>query len=248
VAPRLHVLAIGIDEYKDKAANLKFAAKDARDLGTRWRAQAASIYGEGNIFIETLTNAQAGRAAILAKVDEMAARVRPTDHFMLFVASHGVLLGDQYYMVTSDYDGALTPDKLVSSGEIVDFSKRIKALSQLYILDTCHAGGMGGMVTGLYDARVSVLARKMGLHVFASASSAEEALDGHEGNGLFTHALLSGLNNNARADRNTDRQISLAELGLFSKEQTREIAATLKHKQEPLIINFGQDTPVYRLK
>jgi WD40 repeat protein len=248
VAPRLHVLAIGIDEYKDKAANLKFAAKDARDLGTRWRTQAASIYGDGNIFIETLTNAQAGRAAILAKVDEMAARVRPTDHFMLFVASHGVLLGDQYYMVTSDYDGALTPDKLVSSGEIVDFSKRIKALSQLYILDTCHAGGMGGMVTGLYDARVSVLARKMGLHVFASASSAEEALDGHQGNGLFTHALLAGLNNNARADRNADKQISLAELGSYSKDQTREIAATLKHKQEPLIINFGQDTPVYRLK
>lgn len=248
VAPRLHILAIGIDEYKDKGVSLKFAAKDARDLGARWQQQAAGIYGADNITLETLTNAQASRAGILAKIDEIAARVRPTDHFMLFIASHGVLLGEQYYMVTNDYDGALTPNKLISSAEIVDFSKRIKALSQLYILDTCHAGGMGGVVAGLYDARVSVLARKMGLHVFASASSTEEALDGFEGNGLFTHTLLSGLNNNRQADSNADQQISLTELGSFSKVQTRDIAVTQKHKQDPLIINFGQDTPVYKLR
>lgn len=248
VAPRLHILAIGIDEYKDKAVSLKFAAKDARDLGARWQQQAAGIYGAGNITLETLTDAQASRAGIQAKIDEIAARVKPTDHFMLFIASHGVLLGEQYYMVTNDYDGALTPAKLISSAEIVDFSKRIKALSQLYILDTCHAGGMGGVVAGLYDARVSVLARKMGLHVFASASSTEEALDGFEGNGLFTHTLLSGLNNNKRVDSNADQQISLTELGSYSKVQTHDIAVTQKHKQDPLIINFGQDTPVYKLR
>jgi hypothetical protein len=107
---------------------------------------------------------------------------------------------------------------------------------------------MGGVVAGLYDARVSVLARKMGLHVFASASSTEEALDGFEGNGLFTHTLLNGLNNNKQADRNTDEQISLTELGSFSKAQTRDIAVAMKHKQDPLIINFGQDTPVYKLR
>ncbi len=248
VAPRLYILAVGIDHYKDRSSNLKFAVKDSGDIAARWRAQAATIYGEQNIFVETLSNAQASRKGILATINQIAARVRPTDHFMLFVASHGVLLGEQYYMVTSDYDGALRPSQLIGANEIVDFSKRIKALSQLYILDTCHAGGMGGVVSGLYDARVSVLAKKMGLHVFASASSAEEALDGFEGNGLFTHTLLSGLNNNKQADTNADKQISLMELGSYSKGQTKEIAARMLHKQDPLIINFGQDTPVYRLQ
>lgn len=247
VAPRLHILAVGIDEYKDKSASLAFAVKDSRDIAARWKAQAANIYGEQNIFVETISNADANREGILAKINQIAARVKPTDHFVLFVASHGVLLGEQYYMVTSDYDGALQPSKLISANEIVDFSKRIKALSQLYILDTCHAGGMGGVVSGLYDARVSVLAKKMGLHVFASASSAEEAIDGFQGNGLFTHTLLAGLNNNKQADSNSDKQVSLMELGSYSKEQTREIAKKLSHKQDPLTINFGLDNPVYRL-
>lgn len=247
VAPRLYILAVGIDQYKDKASNLKFAVKDSGDIATRWKAQAADIYGRQNIFVETLANSEASRDGILARINQLAGQVKPTDHFVLFVASHGLLLGDQYYMVTSDYDGALQPSQLIGANEIVDFSKRIKALSQLYILDTCHAGGMGGVVSGLYDARVSVLAKKMGLHLFASASSAEEALDGFEGNGLFTHTLLAGLNNNKQADTNADKQISLMELGSYAKEQTNEIAARMRHKQEPLIINFGQDNPVYRL-
>ena len=104
------------------------------------------------------------------------------------------------------------------------------------------------MVSGLYDARVSVLAKKMGLHIFASASSSEEAIDGFEGNGLFTHTLLTGLNSNKNLDLNLDKKVSLIELGSFSKDQTRKIAKTQNHKQDPLIINFGQDNPVYLLQ
>ena len=248
VVPRLHILTVGVDDYKDKSAKLAFAVKDSLDFAARWKTQATPIYGEQKIFVEAMANGLASREGILAKINQMAARVKSTDHFILFIASHGVLLGDQYYMVTSDYDGMLHPSKLISAHEIVDASKRIKALSQLYILDTCHAGGMGGMVSGLYDARVSVLAKKMGLHIFASASSSEEAIDGFEGNGLFTHTLLSGLNNNMRVDANLDKSVSWIELGTYSKAQTRDLATRQKHKQDPLIINFGQDNPVYRLQ
>lgn len=245
--PRLHILAIGIDQYRDKSASLKFAAKDASDLANRWKAQAAAIYRPENIFVETISNEQASREGVLARINALAARIKPSDHFLLFIASHGVLLGDQYYMVTSDYNGKLQPSTMISANEIVDFSKRIKALSQLYILDTCHAGGVGGIVSGLYDARVSVLAKKMGLHLYASASSTEEALDGFEGNGLFTHTLLAGLNNNRQADTNTDKQVSMVELGHYSKAQTQALAKKMQHRQDPLIVNFGLDSPVYTL-
>jgi hypothetical protein len=39
----------------------------------------------------------------------------------------------------------------------------------------------------------------------------------------------------------------LFELGKYAREATKAIAQRVKHAQEPLIINFGQDTPVYRL-
>jgi len=247
VKPRLHILTVGIDQYKDVSSNLKYAVKDSTDMASKLKAQAASIYGAENIFVTSIANASASRAGILSKIKEVSANVKPTDHFVLFVASHGVLLGDQYYMVTNDYDGTLNPSKLISSNEIVDLSKQIKALSQLYIIDTCHAGGMDGVVSGLYDARMSVLAKKMGLHVFASSNSVEQALDGYKGNGLFTHTLLDALNNNTKADKNTDKQVSLMELGSYSKAETKQIAEGLGHAQEPLIINFGQDNPVYTL-
>ncbi len=249
-APHLHMLMIGIDQYRDKSANLAFAAKDARDVGARWQAQATGIYGAERIHLHTLVNSQASRVGILAQFESIAAQVKPTDHFLLFVASHGLLLDEQYYMVTSDYAGDMNPSVLIGSNEIVELSKRIKALSQTYVLDTCHAGGIDGTISGLYDARVNVLAKKMGLHVFASSGSTETAIDGFEGNGLFTHTLLAGLKGlkgDRQADTNGDGLISLTELGAFSKARTRSLASKLKHQQEPLILNFGQDTVVYRL-
>jgi len=248
VAPMLYILAVGIDEYKDTASNLKYAVKDSKDMSAKLLSKTASIYGTDNIFVEKISNAQASRVGIMNAINKISAKITPTDHFILFVASHGVLLGEQYYMVTNDYDGALDLSMLISSNEIVDLSKKIKALSQLYILDTCHAGGMDGVVSGLYDARMSVLAKKMGLHIFASSNSVEEALDGYKGNGLFTHTLLDGLNNNTYADKNSDRIISVKELGNFSKAKTKNIAEGLGHRQEPIIINFGQDNPVYKLQ
>ena len=121
------------------------------------------------------------------------------------------------------------------------------APSQLLIFDTCPAGGMDAIVGGLYDARMSVLARKMGLHIYAAASSREEAQDGYRGNGLFTHALLDGLNNPA-ADANRDHSVSLVELGAYASRETTTISRQNQREQTPLIINFGKDNPVFQLQ
>jgi len=137
---------------------------------------------------------------------------------------------------------------VISSNEIVEMSKKIKSLSQLFIFDTCHAGGMDAIVSGLYDARMSVLAKKMGLHIYASASSVEEAMDGYQGNGLFSYTLLEGLSNNKHADRNSDGNVSLVELGEYAKTKTQDISKGLGHIQTPFIINFGKDNPLYHLK
>src|SRR3989338_7478859 len=95
---------------------------------------------------------------------------------------------------------------------------------------------------------MSVLAKKMGLHIYASANDKQSALDGYQGNGLFTYTLLDGLNNKREADKNQDKQISLTELGEYSKQTTGEISKKIGHQQTPLIINFGKDNAVYELR
>jgi uncharacterized caspase-like protein len=206
------------------------------------------VYNHQNIHYELLIDNEARKENIISKINKLSKIIKPNDGFILFVAGHGVLLQNQYYMLTHDYDGMVNDASMISSNEIVEMSKKIKSLSQLFIFDTCHAGGVDTIVSGLYDARMSVLAKKMGLHIYASANSIQEAQDGYQGNGLFTYALLDGLNNKKEADKNNDSRVSLVELGEYAKRSTMDISKKIGHMQTPLIINFGRDLPVYNLK
>lgn len=244
----LYILAIGIDQYKDNNVNLKYAVKDALDIESKLKTQAATIYKPGNIHWILLTDLDATKTNITDHINELTKKIKPNDSFILFVAGHGVLLQNQYYLLTHDYEGNVSENNMISSNEIVEMSKKIKSLSQLFIFDTCHAGGVDTIVSGLYDARMSVLAKKMGLHIYASASDKQAAMDGYKGNGLFTHALLDGLNNNKEADKNKDGKVSIVGLGEYSKKMTANISKQIGHEQTPLIINFGKDSPLYKVQ
>ena len=246
--PHLYILSIGIDQYTDNSVNLKYAVKDAKELEEKIKTQSATLYKPQNIHYSLVTDRDANKANILNKINELANTIKPQDSFILFVAGHGVLLQNQYYMLTHDFNGQVGDTNMISSNEIVEMSKKIKSLNQLFIFDTCHAGGVDTIVSGLYDARMSVLAKKMGLHIYASASDKQAAMDGYKGNGLFTYSLLDGLNNNKAADKNKDGKVSIVGLGEYSKKMTTDISKEIGHSQTPLIINFGKDSPIYKLQ
>jgi WD40 repeat protein len=246
-APHLYILSVGIDTYSDSSINLKYAAKDARDFIAKLPQKARSIYKPQNIHIVNLTNQPATKQNILKAIDELAAKVRNGDGFIFFNASHGVLLQNQYYIVTTGFDGSLDDtSNLIGSNEIVEMSKRIKSLSQLFIFDTCHAGGVDNIISGLYDARMVNLARKMGLHIYASAGSVQTAMDGYKGNGLYTYTLLEGLAHGTVVDKNKSGVVTIKSLGEYTKTKTSEISSKLGHQQVPIIINFGQDKPLFK--
>lgn len=247
-APHLYILSIGINQYRDSTINLNYAAKDAREIEQRLVQAALTLYNPQNIHHTLFNDRDATKSAIMDKLHELSTVIKPGDSFIFFVAGHGLLLQNQYYMLTEDFDGAVDSLSMISSNELIEMSKNIKSLSQLLIFDTCYAGGVDYIISGLYDARMSVLAKKMGLHVYASANDKQTAMDGYQGNGLFTYTLLYGLNNRKEADKNQDRSVSLTELGEYSKQETTEISTKLGHAQTPLIINFGKDSAVYRLK
>jgi hypothetical protein len=252
----IYVLAIGIDKYLDPSSNLNFAVKDARDMGGELQKLHTNRYDKGNIHIKYILDENATRENILKTLKELAGKIRPFDDFVLFVAGHGVLLdGAKYAILTHNYDGKAAKTgqfidivETIGSHEVMSALRKIQAQGQLVILDTCHAGGIDQLVADLYKTRMSIFAKKMGLHIYASASSKEGALDGYRGNGLFTSSLLNGLRNNQAADVNSDQQVSVVEWGSFAKQKTINIARQLHHNQNPLIINFGQDRVVYELQ
>ncbi|MEI7842110.1 MAG: caspase family protein [Gallionellaceae bacterium] len=246
-APHLYVLGIGIDKYTASENNLSYAVKDATDFSGMIQERVKGLFNAANIHIEGLSDAAATKAGIQQAISAITAKVKPWDSFILFVASHGYLQDNQYYIVTSDFDGAIDTSKMISSNEIVGMSKNIKSLSQLLIFDTCHAGGVDNIIGGLYDARMSVMAKKMGLHIYASAGGTQTALDGYQGNGLFTHSLLKSMKANT-TDTNRDSEVSVAELGESAKQETMTISKQLGFPQSPNIINFGKDNALFRVR
>ena len=247
--PRIFVLAVGIDIFKNAnaAPTLANGVKDSTDVANAFRERLGATYRDSPVIVRTVQNLQATRAGLDAVLADLQREVRSNDLLVWFVASHGTLDNNASYgIVLQDWDGKEREDSLFSTRDILEASRRIKAFNQLVILDTCHAGGASSLVRGLYDARLAVLARNMGLHIFASASATEEALDGFEGNGLFTHTLLKGLRTGV-ADKNTDRVVTVRELGEYARQETMLLSKKLRMNQEPLLMNFGKDVPVYAI-
>ncbi|MFM1980981.1 MAG: hypothetical protein RLZ68_2246 [Pseudomonadota bacterium] len=247
--PRIFVLAVGIDIFKNAnaAPTLANGVKDSTDVANAFRERLGSTYRDSPVIVRTLQNQQATRAGLEAALADLQREVRSNDILVWFVASHGTLDSNATYgIVLQDWDGKEREDSLFSTIDILEATRRIKAFNQLVILDTCHAGGASSLVRGLYDARLAVLARNMGLHIFASASATEEALDGYEGNGLFTHTLLKGLRTGV-ADKNADRVVTVKELGDYARRETMRLSQKIRLNQEPLLMNFGKDVNVYAI-
>ncbi|MCG6534398.1 MAG: caspase family protein, partial [Syntrophales bacterium LBB04] len=245
--PRAYVLAVGIGQYLSHKDALPFAVSDARRIAAALQEGLGSLYPVEDVQVELVADDQATREGILKQFKRLADVVQPGDQFVMFFASHGLLWNGQYFVVTHDFDGAFGPGKGISSDELMEASREIKALHQWLIFDTCHAGGLDQTVTATYDARMSVLARQMGLHVFAAASPLEKAVEGYQGSGVFTHALLEGLSQGAPVDLNHDQVVTVTELGEYVKHRTEEIMKTIGYRQTPRILDVGQDTRLYRV-
>lgn len=246
-APTLWLLSVGIDQFKanGQAPNLNFAVKDAQRFSRELALPLANAVKAARTETIELIDVQATREGLQQALNRIAEQSSSEDVFVWFVASHGTLDDlAQYGMVLHDWNGSTSPGQLFSSDEILNAATRIKAARQLVILDTCHAGGLNGWLRGLFDARFSVLARNSGLHLFASAGETQQALDGYQGNGLYTHVLLKSILN-PQTDQNQDGQIDTFEWGAIAKQETSRLARILRHQQEPMMMNFGKEIPVY---
>ena len=279
--PQLWILAVGVNQFspvQQTFGKLGNAVKDAQDFARAYAAKASGLFKPENIHVTLpgdgaalfLSDAAATRAAILQKLDDIARLARPEDTLVWFVASHGTTNSAGVFGIVP-YDIACADPRcadklqLISSNDILDKSRAIRAMTQLFIFDTCQSGALDAKISGLYDARITTLARNMGLHLYASAQATEHALDSDgRGNGLFTGQLLAGLNA-PEADANHDRILSVVELGDYARRQTvskagggsggesrgASVAGSARREpaalQNPLIVHFGKDAGLARL-
>jgi Tol biopolymer transport system component len=136
VPGKVYALAIGVSQYRDKGYNLRYAAKDAQDIGSAFKA-APRTSGSS---VTTVLDAQATRAEIL-KAKETLMAASPNDAVIVFLAGHG-LLDDKldYYFATHDIDFQQPARRGLAYDDIEGLLDGIAARRKVLLMDTCHSG------------------------------------------------------------------------------------------------------------
>jgi WD40 repeat protein len=165
----LHVLAIGVDKFGDKAGDLHldYAAEDAHDVASALQEsqklgpEKASLYAD--VKVQYLPNDQADNTAIRDALDDMATSMATSsagqDVAVILVSSHGEMIDGQFYLVPYGVDLGSKNRIIASALSATDFGKKVQAVAAhgkvLLLLDACHSGAVrpGGWATDP-DAKV----------------------------------------------------------------------------------------------
>ncbi len=241
----LYVLALGVSRYKDPNMTLKYAADDARNIGAELQQHGQRLFQA--VKVKSLLDDQATLAGIGNAFEELAGQVRESDVFVLFLAGHGIVLSDMYHFIP--YDAIYSSENAFREGSVSeqrlrDWLAKIRARKSLIILDTCYAGAAGKLasVATTLAARggpseqtaITRLYRATGRAVLAASSSSQLALEGYQGHGFFTSALLTGLQ--GEADRAKDGAIEVLELAKFVQDEVPKIS---NERQFPVFESQG---------
>ena len=139
-SPDVYVVGIGVSEYKDKAYNLRYAAKDANDLLNAYKAVEQRPGVKGKVHLLDLTNQKATRPQIL-KAKDWLRQSKINDLVVVFAAGHGMTdEQSNYYFGTHDIDPKHPATNGLPYEEFERLLDGIPALQKLLLLDTCFSG------------------------------------------------------------------------------------------------------------
>jgi WD40 repeat protein len=154
----LHVLAIGVDKFGDKAGglHLDYAAEDAHDVATALLESQKGSLGKTSLYADVsvtyLPNDKASKTAIEDALDAMAQSMATNepgqDVAVILVSSHGEMIDGQFYLVPYGFVANGSKNAATSSAiSASEFAKKVQALAKygkvLLLLDACHSGAVG---------------------------------------------------------------------------------------------------------
>ena len=213
VAPgaQLHILAIGISDYGDKATSLrlKFAAKDANDVASALLATQGSEFNKkGGLYADVkpqyLHDGDADRAAIFRALASMKANMAKDeagqDLAVVLFSGHGAMIDDRFYLLPYGVDARTPADLKASAISANEFHDEVAELAKhgrvLVLLDACHSGavtGDGSNLTSNADVLRSIISASNVTVLTSSTTDEFSREDEKWSHGAFTKVLLDAL-------------------------------------------------------
>lgn len=201
--PTAHVVAVGINRYRDETMNLRFAASDAEAICKLFDSRGAGLYG--GVRPKAVLDEDATRAGILGALRSVAETAGEDDLVLLFLAGHGAMVGQRYYFIPHEFQrqaDALEEDvrgQGIPADELADELADVKAMKQILIFDTCASGSILELGRTLRDPMafrgvVERLGRRKGVFTIAATAAGKEAQEvGELKHGALTYALLAAM-------------------------------------------------------
>lgn len=199
----LYLVVAGINDYADPSMQLDYAADDARAIADLFRRRGSALYKQ--VHVIELVDAQVTKAGLREALSDVARRARPQDTLVVFVAGHGLVLGQRYYLICHDFlrEADSVEADVRSQGlpadVLGDWLAEVRSLKRIMIFDTCHAGGAigldwSGRDTFAFRGAIERLGRAQGVYTIAAAAANQQAKESRElGHGVLSYALLAAL-------------------------------------------------------
>lgn len=132
--PKTHLFILSVSRYRDSSYNLKYAAKDGRDLIQLFRNRYR------NLLVDSLINEKATRHNILSLKSKLM-QTGVNDRVIVFISGHGLLdKSFNFYFATADMDFNHPERNGVSYDQINQLLDGIPARKKLLLMDACHSG------------------------------------------------------------------------------------------------------------
>jgi hypothetical protein len=214
--PRLHVLAVGINNYWEGTLKLNYSVADAKSFAEGLKAAGEKLYDQ--VVVTEVLDDKATAQNLDKVFSDLAKTIRPRDVFVLYMAGHGVTRDGRYYFIPQDFKFQVgKPFSAMGIGQdrLQAWLAQIPAKKSVIVFDTCESGSLTTVqvasLRGGFEqmAAVGRLIQATGRTTLTAALDNQSAYEGYHGHGVFTYALLDAL---ARGDKNGNGLIEVTEL------------------------------------
>lgn len=248
----LYILAIGVDKYPNlgqaclatdgktrRDCNLSVAGADAKAFAATMAARLGPLHKRttSRVLVNGASPADEPTAANILDALGLLQQSSPNDTIVLFVSGHGVNEGQNYRFLATD--AAWNVNALRNSTVVpwVVFQEAIEAANgrRILFVDTCHSGNS-------YNQRLSNESYLANIIVYSAARWDQAALERTDiGHGLFTFAIIEGVNGAART---SSGDIKVESLRDFLAKRVPEMAKEMNREQDPQYFR-GRDAQNY---
>jgi WD40 repeat protein len=225
--PRLYVLSVGINTYKDRNLKLDCAVLDAAGLAKTFQEKSKGIY---DVRPMPLTEDAATRKSILGGFGWLKEQMRGTDTAVVFFAGHGERDDKgRFYLLPQDVDRGRLAETAISGEELKQYLADLPG-KVLLLLDACHSGAIGRVI--------NEMARELGdedsgVVAMCAATPREKAGESQkDGHGFFCLAVLEALEGKGPKSPR-DGCVYIHHLGQYVYDRVQELSNDEQHPTTP---------------